>query len=55
MTPAEAYQRVGLPPSGQPLPENIQSAKVEACSKATTCLTLTGFDHMGAGDVECPE
>lgn len=55
LTKAEAYQRVGLPPAGQPLPENVQAAKVEACSKATTCLTLTGFDHMGAGDVDCPE
>jgi hypothetical protein len=55
LTQAEAFQRAGLPPGGAPLPENIQHAKVEACSKATTCLTLTGFDHMGAGDVECPE
>jgi hypothetical protein len=55
LTPAEAYQRVGLPPGGKPLPENVQSARVEACSKASTCLTLTGFDHQGAGDVDCPE
>ncbi|HYV47518.1 MAG TPA: hypothetical protein VFA20_21810 [Myxococcaceae bacterium] len=55
LTQAEAFERVGLPPTGKPLPENIQSANVQACSKATTCLTLTGFDHMGAGDVDCPE
>lgn len=55
LTQAEAFERAGLPPTGQPLPQNVQSAKVEACSKATTCLTLTGFDHQGAGDVECPE
>lgn len=55
LTQAEAFERVGLPPTGQPLPANVQRAKVEACSKAATCLTLTGFDHQGAGDVECPE
>jgi len=55
LTQAEAFQRVGLPATGQPLPGNVQHAKVEACSKATTCVALEGFDHMGAGDVDCPE
>ena len=55
LTQAEAFERAGLPPTGKPLPENIQSAHVQACSKATTCLTLVGFDHVGAGDVDCPE
>lgn len=30
------------------------SAQVDECSKKNTCVTLTGFDHMGAGDTECP-
>jgi len=55
LTQAEAFQRVGIPATGQPLPQNVQSAKVEACSKATTCVTLQGFDHVGAGDADCPE
>jgi hypothetical protein len=35
-------------------PENIISVSVQDCSPTSTCLLLTGFDHMGAGDVECP-
>jgi hypothetical protein len=46
-------QAFGLPPaSGQP--ENIVSVSVQDCSLTSTCLILTGFDHMGAADVECP-
>jgi len=31
-----------------------KTAQVDDCSKKNTCVTLTGFDHMGAGDSECP-
>jgi len=32
---------------------NLQSFSTEGCSPAGTCLTLEGFDHIGAGDVDC--
>jgi hypothetical protein len=32
---------------------NIISVSVQDCSLVGTCLLLTGFDHMGAGDVDC--
>jgi hypothetical protein len=32
------------------LPED---ASVQDCSLKDTCIVLTGFDHMGAGDVDC--
>lgn len=43
------------------LPENIMSAQIESSpaslpgegSQGSTSITLTGFEHMGAGDVEC--
>jgi hypothetical protein len=42
-----------LPPKGAPLPEHVQDVRVEACGKGVTCVSLTGFDHQGAGDVDC--
>lgn len=36
------------------LPENIMDTSVQADpSNGLTSVTLTGFDHMGAGDVDC--
>ncbi|MGF6110324.1 hypothetical protein [Pseudomonas frederiksbergensis] len=36
------------------LPENIMDARVQGDpSNGLTSLMLTGFDHMGAGDVDC--
>ena len=32
---------------------NIMSVTVQDCSLVGTCLLLTGFDHMGAADVDC--
>lgn len=31
-------------------PGNILSVSVQDCSLVSTCLLLTGFDHMGAGE-----
>lgn len=34
--------------------ENVMSVSIDNNGKnPTTCLTITGFDHMGAGDVDC--
>lgn len=30
-------------------------ASIQECSKINTCIVLNGFDHMGAGDVDCGE
>ena len=29
------------------------AAQVAECGKKTSCITLTGFAHMGAGDADC--
>lgn len=50
---SDVRRAFGLPAS-QGLPDNIIGVSVQACSQTSTCLLLTGFDHMGAGDVECP-
>ena len=34
-------------------PPNIMFVSVQDCSLGGTCLLLTGFDHLGAGDVDC--
>jgi hypothetical protein len=50
---AQARKALGLPPSGAPLPANVQSVDVQRCAKDASCLLLTGFDHQGSGDVDC--
>ena len=50
---ATVEQAFGL--SDDALPPNILSVSVQACSADATCLQIEGFDHMGAGDVDCPE
>jgi hypothetical protein len=38
------------------LPPNVQSASAGPdCSLVGSCIGLTGFDHQGAGDVDCSE
>ncbi|WP_158568879.1 MULTISPECIES: hypothetical protein [unclassified Duganella] len=34
-------------------PENIMSVDIQDCSRDSVCLLIQGFDHMGAGDVDC--
>jgi len=50
----DARRRLGLPAAGTALPPNVQSIGVQRCGRDHTCVDLVGFDHMGAGDVECP-
>jgi hypothetical protein len=33
---------------------NVMSVTL-SCGKKQPCLVVQGFDHMGAGDVECPK
>lgn len=32
---------------------NIESIAIQACQEGRNCLLIEGFDHMGAGDVDC--
>jgi hypothetical protein len=34
-------------------PKNIMSVDVQDCSHEDACLVIEGFDHLGAGDVDC--
>ncbi len=47
----EAAAKAALPSA--PLPDNVQSVDVQACNPNFLCASLEGFDHMGAGDVDC--
>ncbi len=47
MTEAEVRAAFKLP---KELPENVMSIRVEECSSDASCLSLTGFEHQGAGD-----
>ena len=42
-----------LPAKGAPSRANVMSVDVQQCGKDATCLAVQGFDHMGAGDVDC--
>lgn len=50
---AEARAALGLPPSAARLPANVQGVDVQRCRRDATCVLVTGFDHQGAGDVDC--
>jgi len=54
LSEAQARRAVGLPSPDAGLPENISLASVDTCGD-DTCVQLQGFDHMGAGEVDCPE
>ena len=49
---AEVRTAFGLPGDAA-RPQNIMSISVHDCSLVSTCLTLQGFEHIGAGDVDC--
>ncbi|MBY0242913.1 MAG: hypothetical protein K2X55_26755, partial [Burkholderiaceae bacterium] len=34
--------------------KNVMSADIQDCTLHGACLMLQGFDHLGAGDVDCP-
>jgi len=36
-----------------PMPDNIGSADIQDCATGKSCLVLQGFDHQGAGDLDC--
>jgi hypothetical protein len=38
---------------GDPKPDNLMSVDLQDCALEKSCLTLQGFDHMGAADFEC--
>ena len=54
LSEADARRRLGLPAVGAALPPNVQRIGVQGCARDRTCVDLVGFDHMGAGEVECP-
>ncbi|MFL5322108.1 MAG: hypothetical protein ACJ790_20770 [Myxococcaceae bacterium] len=34
-------------------PSNVKKIALQDCTQFSTCVVITGFDHLGAGDVEC--
>lgn len=51
LTEEEVRKAFALP---KKLPPHITRISIQQCSKVATCLLVQGFDHMGAGEVECP-
>ncbi len=50
---ARARGALGLPDDAHK-PSNVQSVSVQQCSRDQVCVILEGFEHMGAGDLDCP-
>jgi hypothetical protein len=54
LTDEQARRALDLPAAGAgDTPDNVMSIDVQYPDAATTAVSLTGFDHMGAGDVDC--
>ena len=51
MTDKKIEQDFNLPQSNN-YPGNINNISTGNCTEP--CLSITGFDHMGAGELECP-
>lgn len=49
----EGAVRTAFGLADQGLPQSVTTASVQDCSLTSTCLLLIGFDHVGAGDVDC--
>lgn len=35
------------------LPPNVMAMSVQRCMTKASCIVITGFDHLGAGEVQC--
>lgn len=35
------------------LPSNVMAMNVQRCLNKASCVVITGFDHMGGGEVQC--
>ncbi len=42
-----------LPAANATTPENVINISIQNCGKDSTCLSIEGFEHTGAGDVDC--
>ena len=49
----EVRKQFNLPKNDNHSRPNIRSISIQQCSLKATCLIIQGFDHMGAGDVDC--
>jgi hypothetical protein len=48
---ADVESALGLPKD--PLPKNLTAARFDDCANDRVCYVLEGFEHMGAGDLDC--
>jgi hypothetical protein len=54
LTEEQARRALDLPDAdSHDTPENVMYIDVQYPDAASTAVSLTGFDHMGAGDVDC--
>jgi len=50
---AEVRRIFKLPAANATTPENVMNIIIQNCGKDSTCLSIEGFEHNGAGDVGC--
>jgi len=50
---SDALKKAFRIPNEKSYPENIMSIGIQNCSRDGVCLLIQGFDHMGAGEVDC--
>jgi hypothetical protein len=50
----EARKAFALPQGGK-LPAYVTLISIQQCSNRATCILVQGFDHIGAGEVDCGE
>ena len=53
-TEGQVFQMLDIPQDWQNTYPNLQNVMVQDCGKDVTCVIFEGFDHMGAGEVDCP-
>jgi len=49
-----AVRRAFSIPDDSKLPRNVMRVDVDTDNRNSTSISVTGFDHQGTGDVECP-
>ncbi len=54
MTDSDVEGLLGFSLDG-PHPSNIMSVSKQQCGKVQSCVMLLGFDHAGAGDMDCDQ
>lgn len=53
MTARRVRKLLRLPSKTDGIPKNVMNVDIQDCGKTATCVIIRGFEHLGAGDVDC--